>query len=1373
MLTSNLFLLSVVVLTLVVLAVLGLVLYFARHGAHKKPEQDRKVVRLRSDSLRNAFRQAVELIEANIAARGERYRIPWIMVLNEGDGSGGLPIAQAGVPSVLGTETAGPTSTQGISWNFFDRGIVIDIKAAYLDAPGQDSSEKPWDEFLGLCRGYRPQRPFDSVVITVPAGMLLATDTDSQLELARRAKLAHRRLWLAQNRFAMRFAVYVVVTDCEALEGFSEFAAALPEPLRASMLGWSSPYDLSTTYQSDWVETAMRSMTGAVSDASAELFAVDAGTADARAFLLLPARIQAMQAQLQLYIDELLRPSAYHEPFFFRGIYLTGDSGELAARAIGAPPAPRAEDEQDGSDAGAREGGSAALVDLLRQPAFLRDLFERKIFQEYGLTRPSRSQHLTRPVLHRALRWGGIAVLGVWGGGLIIATVELGRHNAPLVAALEDTRRDARERAVALQQGQELPPEWYRRRALALLTLDQGLQVDSGWTIFMPGSWSRIDDLNPRVRARFAREFGEIAVTAIQRELAVRASQLTGVGLDPVGGTLLLDGLCATPAGLDGDEGKAGSLGIDEQPELRAMQRYVAGADQFDAALRAFQHLRQPGGGNADALRLVVRYALGADLQGDLGNVLPYFGRSHDRNVAYRTAPTAEQGGAGLQQAFGCAFEKASAQLNQRLFSNNPLLVAERAVAQAKRQITGATMNAEDAAQVGDSYRGLVAAITAQQDLLAGGKGGWMRQATFTPGAAYDRVMSRAAQNRLLGPEVAAQARERDRADFEVFKSERALRFDGPDTGLLWQEKEARYVLSPARLALRDAFASLLAQPFMAPPRDVPPPVLDAGAVFVWNRVQLDQALTLGEVRKRFLVDGLKSVPPTLLPVVERALDVQFGRLVFDQTMASATAVSADAAEDSAAFTAARNRLLRIRALLGELGASRQADTLDALVSRDAMEHLRQVDRRLQRSELYATRIDAEIAVPAARTSVLAMFGVADAAGLGPYLDHQSGRALTLGADAGVYLAALDPISAASPLAQRWRAINQDLERYRLRNPNSSLLRLEQFVQAVADPATGGCKARPAGTAPLGGDDYFGAVYARLYSALQGRCNQRYVSDLRQQWEDFAATFNVLVAGRAPFSGGGAGVVARYASVGAVGGQVPSGLATADYGQLGQALKRYDGVAGTYRDAGAEGRDATPSGSVMRFIDNFAQVRTLLAPLYPSDEGGAAGYDLSVEFRANRAGELAANQLIDWTLAVGGQTLSLGDAPKPLHWNYGTPVTLTLRFAKDSPLIAMADPRQPAFTTDGRTLTWQFSDPWALISLMQRQQAPDSGPRGAGQLLRFDFPMGIANVARMAQVPDLEEGRVFLRVALMPAGKKTPLQWPNNFPARAPEWSAQ
>ena len=300
MLTSNLFLLSVAVLIALVLVVLGAVLWIAAHSAQNKPAAERKIVRLRTDSLRNAFRQAVELIEGNIASRSERYNVPWVIVLNEGDDPRPLPIAQAGVASVLSSEAANPAAIQGISWNFFDRGIAIDIKAAYLGSPDDDSDEKPWDEFLSLCRNYRPQRPFDSVVVTVPASMLLADHPDARLELERHAKLAHRRLWLAQNRFAMRFAVYVVVTGCEALPGFAAFARALPEPLRASMLGWSSPFDLSTTYQSNWVDTAMGSIERAVSDASAELFTLDTGSLDVQGCLLLPARIEAMRAQLQL-----------------------------------------------------------------------------------------------------------------------------------------------------------------------------------------------------------------------------------------------------------------------------------------------------------------------------------------------------------------------------------------------------------------------------------------------------------------------------------------------------------------------------------------------------------------------------------------------------------------------------------------------------------------------------------------------------------------------------------------------------------------------------------------------------------------------------------------------------------------------------------------------------------------------------------------------------------------------------------------------------------------------------------------------------------------------------------------------------------------
>jgi type VI secretion system protein ImpL len=317
----------------------------------------------------------------------------------------------------------------------------------------------------------------------------------------------------------------------------------------------------------------------------------------------------------------------------------------------------------------------------------------------------------------------------------------------------------------------------------------------------------------------------------------------------------------------------------------------------------------------------------------------------------------------------------------------------------------------------------------------------------------------------------------------------------------------------------------------------------------------------------------------------------------------------------------------------------------------------------------------------------------------------------------------------------------------------------------VADPGVGGCMSKfvgqPSGN---GADDYFAVLRSRLYGSLLDRCSQSYVYALRQQWEGFSAAFNQDVAGRAPF--GGAGIVSASAA----------DAGSADFGELGQVLKRYQRASVTFRDAGAGAgpRAVANTASVRQFIDNFDQVRTLLAPLYPSDDGAPTGYDVSVDFRANRAGEIAANQVIDWTLSIGAQSLSLGDAPHPLHWDYGTPVTLVLRFAKDSPLTALNDPQQHALSTDGRTLTWQFADPWALISFIARQRVPDSSLRGdsAAQLLRFEFPLGTASPADLGLLPKQARGRVFLRVALMPAGKKIPLPWPGSFPARAPDWTS-
>ncbi|MDR7307127.1 type VI secretion system protein [Rhodoferax saidenbachensis] len=1351
-LRDNLFLASLALLTLIVLAVLGLVLYFAMRSASAKPGSDPKLAKLRFDSLRNSFRQAVELIEGNIAARSERYAIPWVLVLNEGLEQRGLPIEQSGVPSALSSEAASAATSQGISWHFFDKGVVVEMQGAYLGSPDdENAAEKPWDEFLSLCHKYRPQRPFDSVVITVPAAMLMDTSPDAALELGKMARLAHRRLWLAQNRFAMRFAVYVAISGCEKIEGFASFARTLPEPMRAGMLGWSSPYDLSTTYQDTWVGEALDGVVRTISDTSAELFASKQTLADTRGFFLLPSRIEALRDQLQVYTDELMRPSAYHEPFFFRGIYFTGDSSQSAQTAETQFAEADAEPVLESLD-------TADLVSqLMQEPAFLRDLFEKKIFMEYGLARPSR-QPLARPMLTRVGQFTAIVVLGGWSVGLVVATLHLDRRSHHLSATLQQIEADASYRTQKMRSGESIAPDWYKARTLTLLSVIEELGSQKMFSVFMPGSWPIWDNLDTRVVERVEREFGDIAIGTLRRELYARASELTGVPQDESTAELIIGGECVNPVPVAGPTHKA-VLAVEDTAEFPAMLQYISSVERLEQAVEAMKRLQKGGANEANDLRLLVKFTLGAELPSNLSQSLRLL-RGSDSGSSGSNGVSVMH----MQQAVRCSLVKGMNALDQRVFVNNDLLVMERQLAALSYRLLSTDFRVTGFTQTVAGYKEILNIIREQENMLATGRGGWMHELNFDLGKAYAAALDRIAQaTRLLGPEAAEQVRQRAVNEFLKFSSEFSARSNPEQqSDIVWQEKEARYGLSAQRLGLRDAIAGLLGQPFMTQPGDRDIPEIPAQGVLLWDVTKLDQALALGDLHKRFMAEGLLKFPPSNRPGVVAFLNAQFARLINDRIV-DALSVSGRVdpanATDANAFDAARARLTKVEALLSDLGANTTADTLQRLVSADASIRLRQIDKSLNQSDLYAIRGRDFSYWTGDRGPLLQAFGVPDTQALQQYLALQFSRAETLGRQAEIYLPSLDKISTDGQLANRWQAINRELERYRSKNPNSSLGVYEQFLLTVgAETDRNTCTEKLAGKSPGSRPaDYFAERYVQVYGALLKRCNELRYTEQLEQWSAFANTFNGQVAGRAPFA-------------------VPGVKDTidADYEDVNQLLKTSEKLSRVLKDPQTASRTAPYSQSVRKFSDQFERVRAFLAPLYPPEDGMVPGYDVMVEFRANQAAEVEGNKVIDWSLDVGPQTIKLRDTPRLMRWEPGMPVTLNLRLAKDIPGNALPDPQQTAMAVDGKAVTYRFTDTWSLVRMVQRQREADPSGRGdlRTQLLRMEFPIGTGTEPGKGAQPDTR-AKVYLRLTLFPVGKRTPMVWPVSFPVRAPEFNGQ
>jgi len=1356
MLGDNLFLASLGVLIVLVLVVLGFVVYFAMRRAVTKPANDPKLVKLRFDSLRSSFRQAVELIEGNIATRGERYSIPWVLVLNEGAVQRQLPIEQSGVVSALSSEAASAATTQGISWHFFDKGIVIDMQGAYLGSPDdEDAAQKPWDEFLGLCRKYRPQRPFDSVVITVPAALLLDTGPDASLELAKLARIAHRRLWLAQNRFAMRFAVYVVVSGCDQIEGFSPFARALPEALRAGMLGWSSPYDLSTTYQDSWVTEALDSVVSTVTDAAAELFALDPVNVDAGRFFLLPSRIDAARQQLQNYVDELMRPSAYHEPFFFRGIYFTGDSSESAQKMVAIATVDGEKDEESA------DRQTELLAQLTREPAFLRELFEKKIFMEYGLARPS-GQKLSRPVVSRVARWGGAVILGGWAVGLILATYQLSKINPELTKALAQIEADASMRARVSERGESIASEWYRAKTLSMLTAIGRTASNRAWTFFMPGSWAIWDNLDEKVTERIEREFGEVAITTLRRELYARAAQMTGVAQDDSTAELIIGGECAAPEGFSAiaNAPRKASLSFEDLPEFSALLQYLSAVDRLDQAILAMVRLQKPNPNEAGDLRLLVKYTLGTELPDNISQSIRFF-RSGDGAANISSAAISV---IHIQKAVRCTLDRGMRALDQRLFVNNDLLVTERLLATQSNHLFAPDAKVASFASTVASYRDVINSIKEQEYLVGAGKGGWMRLPVMNLGAAYDAALLRITQSRrLLGAEVADQIRQNAATEYQKFSTEFSSRF-GADAqaGVVWQEKEGRFVLSAERIAMQEALAGLLAQSFMTQPSDREIPLSASQGVLVWDNTKLDQALAMSEAYKRFMGEGLGKFPPAVRTSIANFVNSQFSLLVTDRlidALSISGRMDAGSVADVTAFDGSRSRLIKIQGLLSELGAKAASDNLRSLVSQDAMARLRQLDNSLNQSDLYAMRGRDLGYWTGDQSTVLQAFGVSDAPGLQQYFGLQFSRAEVMGRQAEVYLTSVDGLPSDAQLAQRWQSINRELERYRLKNPNASLVSYEQFLLSLgADLDRSNCLEKLAGKAPAGRPaDYFAERHLQSYNAVLKRCSEIRIGEQQEQWAAFSGGFNRLLAGRQPFAtGNGRDAI------------------DADFEDVGQVLKASDKVIKAFKETSAQSRKVSAGQSARRFVEQFERVKAFMLPLYPVEEGVVSGYDLAVEFRANQPAEVEGNKVIEWSLEVGPQTLKQRDAPRPLRWEPGMPIALTLRLAKDSSLVAIADLQQPNMLAEGKSVTYRFTDAWSLIRFIQRQREPDVSGRSdnRSQLLRMEFPMAL--VSDVNKVPVQESrAKVFLRLTVSAVGKRTPLAWPVVFPTRAPDFSGQ
>lgn len=691
---------------------------------------------------------------------------------------------------------------------------------------------------------------------------------------------------------------------------------------------------------------------------------------------------------------------------------------------------------------------------------------------------------LSRPRSGASLRRyayaAGKLVLAAWAIGLVAAAVQLGDWRQEVSRTLMQLNADAQFRARAKQR-EAVDPEWYRRKALSLLSATERLRRDTTWTLFVPGSWRVFDDVEERARARIAREFGEIVVETIRRELYARGSRLTGVPQVRGAGDLQVGADCQSPVPENLD--RKLSAAAEDLPEFVAARDYVVQVERLDAAVQAYLSL-QHARGQPEHLRRLVAYTLNADLPGDLARSALLFHAPDEENL--QPAPMQTR----LQGATRCSLHKAMTALHTRLLNTNELFALEQALAERSAGLFDASSRTAPFDKTAERYRAVHALLEDQHVLLAKGRNDWMRQASLQLGPGYQDMLERIQRTRLLGPEAVQQLQNQSGAAFAEFRRQFQDTFGSKgEPGIVWLEQEQRFGLSPQRARLRAGLDQLLQASFM---KDTgPEPAEPRTRAATSLAAVTDHARSLANARVRFFSDHLPAFPDDARLTVSRVVDARVSDLIYQKaarTLKAALPADTTVALDPVAFREQRQQAMVLQSLLREAGAAPLGERLVAVLDGELLRRLAVIHQDAQQQPLHDARASdfgwwQGEPLPVAQT-----MGASEGASLA----RLATRLDLLGQQAKTMIALGSPALANDPAALRWLRMQGELERYHARNADSSLLRLERYLAGLGpDLRRENCAERLAAHVPQpGSEDDIAQRHAQIHNALARRCNE-------------------------------------------------------------------------------------------------------------------------------------------------------------------------------------------------------------------------------------------------------------------------------------------
>ena len=329
------------------------------------------------------------------------YELPWYLIIGAPGTGKTTALRNAGLNFPLAEQMGefavrGVGGTRDCDWWFTDRSVLIDTAGRFTTQDSDSANDKAtWSGFLALLKKSRPRQPLNGVLVTVAVPDLLMR---SGAERERHAQTVRARIQELHEQLGIRLPIYLMLTKCDLMAGFSETFVSLDKRQRAEP--WGFTFDLTPRSWESALPGEFDALLDRLDRGLVDNLAAESDPPRRVRIYGFPNQFASLKAPLMELVQKVFAPSPFEADPMLRGVYFISGTqeGTPIDRVLGAVSR-RYQIEQAVLPPQRASGRSYFLEQLLTQV----------VFAEQGLAGTHRGWERRRS----AVILGGYAALGL------------------------------------------------------------------------------------------------------------------------------------------------------------------------------------------------------------------------------------------------------------------------------------------------------------------------------------------------------------------------------------------------------------------------------------------------------------------------------------------------------------------------------------------------------------------------------------------------------------------------------------------------------------------------------------------------------------------------------------------------------------------------------------------------------------------------------------------------------------------------------------------------------------------------------------------------------------------------------------------------